>query len=52
VKVETIVGETEKVIYARAVSGQPFLRQAAEHAARVSSYQPKKTCGGKPNKFR
>ena len=52
VKVETIVDETGNVVYARAVSGQPFLRQAAEQAARVSSYQPKKTCGDKPIKFR
>ncbi len=52
VRVETIVDETGKVVYARAVSGQPFLRQAAEQAARVSSYQPKKTCGDKPIKFR
>ena len=51
VKVETIVDETGKVIYARAVSGQPFLRQAAERAARVSSYQPKRTCDDKPIKF-
>ena len=52
VKVEAVVDETGKVIYARAVSGQSFLRQAAEQAARVSSYQPKKTCGDKPIKFR
>jgi TonB family protein len=52
VKVETIVDETGKVIYARAISGQPFLTQASEQAARVSSYQPKKTCGNKPIKFR
>ena len=52
VKVEAVVDETGKVIYARAVSGQPLLRQAAEQAARVSSYQPKKTCGDKPIKFR
>jgi TonB family protein len=52
VKVEAIVDETGKVIYARAVSGQPFLRQAAEQAARVSSYQSKKTCGDKAIKFR
>jgi TonB family protein len=52
VKVETIVDETGQVVYARAVSGQPLLRQAAEQAARVSSYQPKKTCGDKPVKFR
>jgi TonB family protein len=52
VKVEAIVDETGKVIYARAISGQPFLRQAAEQAARVSSYQPKKTCDDKPIKFR
>ncbi len=52
VRVETIVDETGKVIYARAVSGQIFLRQATERAARISTYQPKKTCGDKPVKFR
>jgi TonB family protein len=52
VRVETIVDETGKVVYARAISGKPFLRQAAEQAAQVSSYQPKKTCGDKPIKFR
>lgn len=52
VKVETVVDEDGKVVYARAISGQPFLRQAAEQATRVSSYQPKKTCGDKPIKFR
>ena len=52
VKVETVVSENGKVVYARAISRQPFLRQAAEQAARVSSYQPKKTCGDKPIKFR
>ena len=52
VKVETIVDETGKVVYARAISGQLLLKQAAERAARVSSYQPKKTCGDKPIKFR
>ena len=52
VKVETVVDETGKVVYARAFSGQPLLRQAAEQAARVSSYQPKKTCGDKAIKFR
>lgn len=52
VKVETIVDENGNVIYARTVKGQPFLSQAAERAAYRSSYQPKKTCGDKPIKFR
>ncbi len=52
VKVETVVDETGKVVFARAITGQPLLRQVAEQAARVSSYQPKKTCGDKPIKFR
>lgn len=52
VKVETIVDETGKVVYARAASGKPFLRQAAEQAARNSSYQAKKACNNKPIKFR
>jgi TonB family protein len=52
VKVETVVDETGKVIYARAVSGQPFLRQAAEEAAYYARYTPKRTCGDKPIKFR
>ena len=52
VKVETIVDETGRVIYARAVFGPPFLRRAAERAARASLYQPEKTCDDKPIKFR
>lgn len=52
VKVETIVNEIGKVVYARTVSGQPFLRQAAEKAAYFSRYQPKTTCNDKPIKFR
>ncbi len=52
VKVETIVDETGKVAYARAVTGKPFLRQVAEQAARASSYQPKKACGNRSIKFR
>jgi TonB family protein len=52
VKVETIVDESGKVIFAQTVKGQPFLSQAAEQAAYRSSYTPKKTCGDKPIKFR
>lgn len=52
VKVEAIVDETGKVVYARAMTGKPLLRQAAEQAALDSSYQPKKTCSNKPIKFR
>lgn len=52
VKVETIVNENGHVIFARAVLRKPFLSQAAERAAYLSSYMPKKTCGDKPIKFR
>ena len=52
VKVETIVGESGNVIYARVVKGLPFLSQAVEWAAYRSSYAPKRTCGAKPIKFR
>ena len=52
VKVEAIVDETGKVVYARAMTGKPLLRQVAVQAARDSSYQPKKACGNKPIKFR
>ena len=52
VKVETIVGENGKVVYARAIKGLPLLSQAAERAANHSSYTPQKTCGDKSIKFR
>ncbi|HEY3038742.1 MAG TPA: energy transducer TonB [Pyrinomonadaceae bacterium] len=52
VKVETIVGENGKVVYARVIKGLPFLSQAAERAASHSSYTPQKTCGDKSIKFR
>lgn len=52
VKIETIVDESGKVVYAKAVSGKPFLRQSAVKAAYFSRYQPKKTCDDKPIKFR
>ncbi|CAN5469247.1 hypothetical protein BH10ACI1_BH10ACI1_29080 [soil metagenome] len=52
VKLETIVDETGKVVYAKAISGKPFLRQAAKQAAIFSRYQPKVTCDDKPIKFR
>lgn len=52
VKVETVVDETGSVVYARAVSGKPLLRQAAEQAAYYARYTPKKACGGEPIKFR
>ena len=52
VKVETIVGENGDVVYARVIKGVPFLSQAAERAANLSSYTPKKTCGDKSIKFR
>jgi TonB family protein len=52
VKVETIVGENGKVVYARVTKSRPFLSQAAERAANHSSYTPQKTCGDKSIKFR
>lgn len=52
VKVETIVDEAGKVVYARTVTGKAFLRQAAEQAAYRSSYASKKTCDDKAIKFR
>jgi TonB family protein len=51
VKVETIVSENGKVVYARVIKCLPFLSQAAERAANHSSYTPKKTCGDKSIKF-
>ena len=52
VKVEAIVDENGKVVYAKAISGNPFLKRNAERVAKVSLYQPKKTCDNKPIKFR
>jgi TonB family protein len=52
VKVETIVDENGKVIYARVFQGKPFLSQVARQAAYLSTYIPKKSCDNKPIKFR
>lgn len=52
VKVEAIVDENGKVVYAKAISGHPFLKQTAERAAKASLYQPQRTCDNKPIKFR
>ena len=52
VKVETIVNEKGKVIYARVVKGQAFLSQGVKRAAYLSIYAPKKTCDDKQIKFR
>lgn len=52
VKVETIVDETGKVIYAQITKGNLLLGQAARRAAYYSTYTPKKDCKNKPVKFR
>ena len=52
VRVETIVGENGNVVYAGALRGLPFLKQAAERAAPFARYTPKKACGDQPIRFR
>jgi TonB family protein len=52
VKVETIVDENGKVIYAKIIQGHPLLSEAARKAAYLSTYMPKKSCDNKPLKFR
>jgi TonB family protein len=52
VKVETIVDEKGKVIYAKILQGQPLLREGARQAAYLSTFTPKKSCDNKPIKFR
>lgn len=52
VKVETIVNEEGRVIYAEIVRGQSLLRDVARRAAYLSTYTPKKSCDNKPIKFR
>ncbi|MBC7796516.1 MAG: TonB family protein, partial [Pyrinomonadaceae bacterium] len=47
VKVETIVNESGKVIYAKVVRGSTFLSLVARRAAYLSSYKPKVNCDGK-----
>jgi TonB family protein len=52
VRVETIVDENGKVIYAKVVQGNPFLSRVALQAAYLSTYTPKKSCDDKSIKFR
>lgn len=52
VRVETVVNEDGKVIYAKVTKGKPFLSQVAFRAAYLSTYTPKKACDDKPIKFR
>lgn len=52
VKVETIVDEKGKVIYAKVIKGHPLLRESARRAAYLSTYTPKKSCDNKSIKFR
>lgn len=52
VKIEIIVNEDGKVIYAGIIKSQPFLSQAARKAALHSTFQPKRNCDNKPIKFR
>jgi protein TonB len=47
VNVEVTLGEDGKVLTARAVSGNPFLRQAAVDAARQARFSPT-VLSGKP----
>lgn len=50
--VDTIVNESGKVIYAKAVKGKSILRPAATEAAYHAAHQPKYTCGNRAIKFR
>lgn len=52
VKVEIIVSEEGKVIYALPSAGLPYLSQAAQKAAYRSTFSPGKDCENKPIKFR
>jgi len=52
VKIEVVVNETGKVIYAKVLNGKPFLSQAARQAAFRSRFIPKNDCNKKPIKFR
>ena len=45
VEVQIVVDETGKVIWARAISGHPDLRQAAEDTAWRSTFSPLKLSG-------
>lgn len=52
VRVDTIVNESGKVVYAKVVRGSAFLGSAARRAAYLSLYKPKINCDGKRIKFR
>lgn len=52
VKIETIVDESGKVVYAKIIQGKPLISQAALKAAYFSTYSPQITCDNKPIKFR
>lgn len=52
VTVETIVDEYGKVVYAKVLRGNGFLKRAALQAAYRSTYTPKETCDNKSIKFR
>lgn len=52
VKIEVIVSESGSVVYAGILEGKPYLSQGARQAAYRSSFQARKSCNGKPIKFR
>ena len=52
VKVEVIVDEEGKVIYASVLDGTPYLSQAARQAAYRSTFYPARDCENKTIKFR
>lgn len=52
VRVEAIVNEEGNVVFAKVIEGNPIFRTSALTAAHKSRYQPKKTCGDRPIKFR
>jgi TonB family protein len=52
VRVEAIINEEGNVVFAKVIKGNPIFRSSALAAAYKSKYQPKKTCGERPIKFR
>ena len=52
VKVDTIVDENGKVVYAKVVKGPVLLRRPALQAAYLATYNPKLDCDNQPIKFR
>lgn len=52
VKIEVIVNDNGSLIYAEVLEGKPYLSQSARQAAYRSSFQTRKSCDGKPIKFR